>query len=751
MPASASAVQGVMDIAELKLLVQALGAEEVFGNCTIAELRSHGKRLGLKAVGNKLNIIDSLAGRLSDSEATFGSPVMLSTSSDDGRATGISTLRPMVQALDPEAVLADEATNPEIAASVSAATAKHLKKHLKVRAPRKAGRPKQAAPTQRKREQPEPPKPIASVDGYVNTLDIASRSACGASDKLGDPTSDLQVPGAPGACRSDSPVRLPTPSEVVCPRLVPSEAVAAATVACAASLHVVAHTWEHVPEELAAPVASASPSVSASPSDDGGGLDIAELWPMVRALGPEEVFGNCKVAELRRYCRRFGMKPGGCKVDLIASLGKYLQKASFADSSGSCAGSSKGGSFSEGVSVDDISGACDSDRVVHNHDRFAEPDIVALAAREAEAAQGRKRKVTTLSANYTPGSPSDLKLAVLSEDRSGHVACETTESPPVWKRKITELSDDCMGRAEEADAVWLAPSCLQTGEANETLKPEPKTDEFSSDQQIEVEVRLAFSGVLVTRSKFRVNDSVGDVQRVVAAARAWPPGAQQLLLGTQALNDSSMSLASAGVCDGSELLVTCTGLRWHEKVRGAQADISEDGLTVSRRSGHCKFNNSVVIMNGKMRSFRFQVLDTSARFGGGLEVGFSQIPPEDFRDGLPVSAVGLRHAWICDCYGEMHAYGGSFHCLDVDYGQQAWDPERLKDGDVVVCRATEDGMMQIAVNGRMVANWEANIQPESVGMDLYPVIGLYGKTTSIKLLLQDDAQPRSSRSSFGGA
>ena len=77
------------------------------------------------------------------------------------------------------------------------------------------------------------------------------------------------------------------------------------------------------------------------------------------------------------------------------------------------------------------------------------------------------------------------------------------------KRKITELSDECMGRAEEADAVWLAPSCLQTGEANETLMPEPKTDEFSSDQQIEVEVRLAFSGVLVTRSKFRVNDSIG--------------------------------------------------------------------------------------------------------------------------------------------------------------------------------------------------------------------------------------------------
>lgn len=253
---------------------------------------------------------------------------------------------------------------------------------------------------------------------------------------------------------------------------------------------------------------------------------------------------------------------------------------------------------------------------------------------------------------------------------------------------------------------------------------------------IEVEVRLSFSGLLITRARLRPMDTVSDLKRIVAAARVWPSGGQQLLLGSHVLQ-AAMTLAAVGVHDGSTVTVTCVPLRWHDEVRGCHADVSEDGLTVSRRERLSKFNNALVIANGPMRSFCFEVIDNTARFGGGIEVGFSRLEPEALADDLPSSAVGLRHAWVCDPFGELHVYKGELHCLDLDFEAQGWDPEKLRQGDIVACRTTAEGRMQIDINDCNVASWDVDIPPT---VRLYPVLSLFGKTTAVKLIRTNDPE-----------
>jgi len=52
-----------------------------------------------------------------------------------------------------------------------------------------------------------------------------------------------------------------------------------------------------------------------------------ELREMVQVLGPEEALGALKVCELRSHCKRFGLKPGGVKLDMVRQLGAYVMKA----------------------------------------------------------------------------------------------------------------------------------------------------------------------------------------------------------------------------------------------------------------------------------------------------------------------------------------------------------------------------------------------------------------------------------------
>jgi hypothetical protein len=255
-------------------------------------------------------------------------------------------------------------------------------------------------------------------------------------------------------------------------------------------------------------------------------------------------------------------------------------------------------------------------------------------------------------------------------------------------------------------------------------------DSTGCNHTINIDVKLAFSGLPVAHLKMQLSDTVGDLLRIISKARTWPPGTQQLCLGKQIL-ETGMSLETAGVCDRSVLEVVCTSLRWNSKVKGSHAEISEDGLIVCRRDKQFKFNHAIAMTNGATRNLRFEVLDNSARFAGGVEIGFSSVAPDTLDDGLPPSAVGLRHAWICDCHGALHAYTGSFHALDIDFDEQGWDPESLRSGDIVECCVCNAGRLHIQVNDHEVANWDASV-PD--GLELYPVVSVFGKTTAIKLL-----------------
>jgi len=451
------------------------------------------------------------------------------------------------------------------------------------------------------------------------------------------------------------------------------------------------------------------------------GLDAKELSVLVETLGPDEVFGNCNLSELKRFCKHFGLKTAGCKADILASLVDHVQ---LVGRCAPCSGRNVATPLSNqrsketvvvrpcgAVVVQDASGIAAVETQHDNHGK----------RRSSAALKTVKRKRTTEAFKSVAAETAAASRAAASDGRSADGdAGDATQH-------ASQMHDDPV----HADEV----ASLQVSE-DEQLGVSSQS-EATGVCMIEVEVRLAFSGVLLTRAKLSSDDTVDSLRRIVVNSRAWPEGAQQLFLGTHALKSSS-SLLDAGINDGSVVTVACAALRWHETVRGSQVELSSDGLTASRRDNR-KFNGAIIITNGPVRMFQFQIIDSSAHFGGGLEMGFSLVPPDDFHDGLPLSAVSLRHAWICDCYGELHAYTGSFHCLDVDYGEQAWDPEMLRAGDVVVCCATERGMMQIDVNGRRVANWEANI-PDDV--DLYPVVNLYGKTTSVKLLRSDRPEPR---------
>merc|ERR1740117_2350699 len=56
-------------------------------------------------------------------------------------------------------------------------------------------------------------------------------------------------------------------------------------------------------------------------------MGVEELFLLVQALGAEEVLGNYKIAELKCYCKHFGLTPIGCKADLVASLAEHVQNA----------------------------------------------------------------------------------------------------------------------------------------------------------------------------------------------------------------------------------------------------------------------------------------------------------------------------------------------------------------------------------------------------------------------------------------
>jgi len=302
------------------------------------------------------------------------------------------------------------------------------------------------------------------------------------------------------------------------------------------------------------------------------------------------------------------------------------------------------------------------------------------------------------------------------------------------EEEVKDVEED--KQEEEEEESKSSAAALVTAGAGDA----PKNDSITQGNDspcshiFEVEVRLAHSNLLVMRQKLISGDTVKDLKRLVAASRTWPAGALELSIDSLAgkrILQLSETVSAAGLREGSVVTVNCIDLQWHTEVKGSHAQISADGKTVRRRDGLFKFNHAVVITNGPTRAFSFEVLDNSARFRGGLELGFSEVPPDELDDVLPHSLAQLRHAWVCDSNGEFHAYRGSFHCLDTDFEVQRWDPERVHKGDVVALRVTERGSVQLTLNHHAVADWDVRIPPDAV---LYPVLGVYGKATAIKLL-----------------
>jgi len=64
-------------------------------------------------------------------------------------------------------------------------------------------------------------------------------------------------------------------------------------------------------------------------------LQLEDLREIVQALGPEEGLGNLKMQELKECCKRFGVKVGGQKIDVVERLAAHLlQSTSQAEQAG---------------------------------------------------------------------------------------------------------------------------------------------------------------------------------------------------------------------------------------------------------------------------------------------------------------------------------------------------------------------------------------------------------------------------------
>ena len=157
---------------------------------------------------------------------------------------------------------------------------------------------------------------------------------------------------------------------------------------------------------------------------------------------------------------------------------------------------------------------------------------------------------------------------------------------------------------------------------------------------------------------------------------------------------------------------------------GPLAQITDEGVTATRKNPLSDFNNAVLIgaqplEDGKMFEVRIEEKVTS--WSGSIAIGCTNSRPEAVS--LPNSLSGFgQDSWI------MHG------CALVKHGRQrindyGRDIESLDIGDTVGI-ARIGGKLKFYVNGTDQGTAEENLPPV-----VYPMVDLYGKCTQISIVL----------------
>lgn len=286
-----------------------------------------------------------------------------------------------------------------------------------------------------------------------------------------------------------------------------------------------------------------------------------------------------------------------------------------------------------------------------------------------------------------------------------HLIPAAKPHPGILSSCFAGLSSCC--RCWEGAAVPLSAASL-------SRRPPP-------GPPIDVEVRL-ISGELAASLRVPSTDTVASVRLKATGGRA----AGKLLHGGSVL-DMQSTLAMAGVVQGASLTLVRSSYSWEGMRRGLKVKLDEDGRTIRRNDD---FWNAVVVGPAPSRSFRFKVVDNSGAWSGAVELGFTAAAAEELPEVLPKNAWELPKSWIISSSSNLIIDGvgvrepetpGKFQRI-----QESWAPM-----DIVQVMVNDAEHIQILANGHLCAEFSAGIRPD---VELYPVIGLYGKTTSLELI-----------------
>lgn len=149
-------------------------------------------------------------------------------------------------------------------------------------------------------------------------------------------------------------------------------------------------------------------------------------------------------------------------------------------------------------------------------------------------------------------------------------------------------------------------------------------------------------------------------------------------------------------------------------------DDGEDKTTIRRLEGQgvvaCSLDPIPVIEGVAAFEVVINEMDRSGA-SEGVEIGITDSPPDKvlMHQGYAVLA---KSSWVSSDAGCLWIHGNK------QYKQPVWSetkPNQLKAGDVVQLTVFPDGCLQIDVNGRLQAEWNADIPRET---PLYALVGL---------------------------
>eukprot|EP00397_Hematodinium_sp_SG-2012_P009016 GEMP01009089.1.p1 GENE.GEMP01009089.1~~GEMP01009089.1.p1 ORF type:complete len:1065 (+),score=225.93 GEMP01009089.1:135-3329(+) len=169
---------------------------------------------------------------------------------------------------------------------------------------------------------------------------------------------------------------------------------------------------------------------------------------------------------------------------------------------------------------------------------------------------------------------------------------------------------------------------------------------------------------------------------------------------------------------------------------GINLSISADGYSLRRVKG-CR--QSVAMGMSKLeetdKGYWFQVAvdahDTSSGWVGGLGLG-ATLSPETILNKSPEKAWKLPDTFMIGYWGRLFCYGREHHAL--------WEPEELKNGDVVGFLITLSGEIAVFVNSQIEAFIDAGF-PVGGKAPIYPVVDVFGSTSAITLIKNPGSPP----------